>query len=272
MFLATRLPAKQGYHNFHRCLALMPCRFLRAGFCITSHIGERSHDERRSFSQLKTDDNDGRRATLCVWLGTLASGQCVRSKCAWGKIAPRTAQRQAGRKMATRKCRDNLPNHAEAVGALPQMRPPAGLNNITHLIWPESAPPLLHGALKRGSQRHRSSASRSCHSDHRLQFALKPFRKTVQRTIKGSSSTACSRLMAMPGSPRYMTKNTLFRLANTCLFKPSYRPLACATWSRSVGALKTGQKPRLIKLPKTPPFAPLICYEVVFPEEICRTW
>ncbi len=143
---------------------------------------------------------------------------------------------------------------------------PQGLNSITHLIWPESALPFFMArsveALKgidkllpdqttliTGAMRYKPS---------------KQVDKTPEKAIFNS-------LYVIDGKARItrtFDKKHLVPFGEYLPFQSLLEAIGLRQMVQVRGRFETGQQPRLVRLDNAPPFAPLICYEVVFPHEI----
>ena len=143
---------------------------------------------------------------------------------------------------------------------------PQGLKAVSHLIWPESALPFFmarspqalkgiddllpdHVTLITGAMRYKSSKKADA-SPHRSVFNSLFVIDDKARIIKT------------------FDKKHLVPFGEYLPFQSLLEAIGLRQIVQVRGRFETGRQARLIHLANAPPFAPLICYEVVFPNEI----
>ena len=142
-----------------------------------------------------------------------------------------------------------------------------GLKQVTQLIWPETALPFLMARSKQALD----GIDRLLPDGTTLITGA--LRTTNQPTANQSPSTrkVYNNLYVMDDKAniiRTFDKKHLVPFGEYLPLKSTLESIGLRKIVQVRGAFETGKTPRLIKLPNLPPFAPLICYEVAFPQEI----
>ncbi len=141
------------------------------------------------------------------------------------------------------------------------------LNEVTHLIWPETALPFLMARSRealQGIDRLLPDHLTLITGALRTANQPKPGQNNAHRKVYNS-------LFVLDGKAniiRMFDKKHLVPFGEYLPLKSTLEKLGLRKIVQVRGAFETGKMPRLIKLANAPPFAPLICYEVVFPQEI----
>lgn len=132
-----------------------------------------------------------------------------------------------------------------------------GVENITHIIWPESAVPV---ALYANSPVVRL-----------LSQAAPPYGLLLTGALRaegeGKSWQAWNSLIALSkkdGAVSYYDKHHLVPFGE---FVPLRGILPLEKITAGIGDFSRGPGPETMQLAGTPPFLPLICYEAIFPQD-----
>jgi len=141
------------------------------------------------------------------------------------------------------------------------------LNQVTHLIWPETALPFL---MARSQQALDGIAQLL--PEH-LTLITGALRTTTQQSPGPNKARrkVYNSLYVLDGKAniiRTFDKKHLVPFGEYLPLKSTLEKLGLRKIVQVRGAFETGITPRLIRLANAPPFAPLICYEVVFPQEV----
>ncbi len=167
-----------------------------------------------------------------------------------------------------------------ALSAQKTKRAPQGLKTITHLIWPESALPffmarsvdalkgidallpeqttLITGAMRQKSLKKAQDGAHKANGGS-------------NKTQDGSGRAVFNSLFVLNDKARItriFDKKHLVPFGEYLPFQSLLEAIGLRQIVQVRGRFQIGQQPRLITLDNAPPFAPLICYEVVFPNEI----
>ena len=138
----------------------------------------------------------------------------------------------------------------------------AGLVNVTHLIWPESAFPFV---LSREPQALNMIAATLGNHTILLTGAI--------RMDAGSSTNgrAYNSLLAVDGTGSIIDSADKVHLVPFGEYLPASRFLRAIGLRQFIalpGGFTAGAARRLMSVPGLPPFQPLICYEAIFPGEV----
>ncbi len=138
----------------------------------------------------------------------------------------------------------------------------AGLVNVTHLIWPESAFPFV---LSREPQALGMIASTLGKHTILLTGAI--------RMESGSSveDKAYNSLLAVDGTGKIIASSDKVHLVPFGEYLPAGRLLRAAGLRQLIalpGGFTAGTARRTMSVPGLPAFQPLICYEAIFPGEV----
>jgi apolipoprotein N-acyltransferase len=143
---------------------------------------------------------------------------------------------------------------------------PQGLAGITHLIWPESALPFFMARSKDALQ---GIDNLLPNNTTLITGAMR--HKTTGKTKKGRERAIFNSLFIVDDKAKItqtFDKKHLVPFGEYLPFHGALEQIGLRKIVQVRGHFEFGQQPRLIKLKNVPPFAPLICYEVVFPDEI----
>lgn len=138
----------------------------------------------------------------------------------------------------------------------------AGLANVTHLIWPESAFPFV---LSREPQALKMIAAAL--GDHTILL-------TGAIRVEGNSNAtarAFNALLAIDGKGQITDsadKVHLVPFGEYLPFSRFLRAIGLRQFIALPGGFTAGAYRRLMHAPGLPPFQPLICYEAIFPGEV----
>lgn len=137
----------------------------------------------------------------------------------------------------------------------------AGLVNVTHLIWPESAFPFV---LSREPQALKLIASTLGAHTVLLTGA-------IRLEGAGANPPAYNSLLAIDGSGAIIGSADKVHLVPFGEYLPAARFLRAIGLRQFIalpGGFTAGAARRLMNVPGLPPFQPLICYEAIFPGEV----
>lgn len=140
----------------------------------------------------------------------------------------------------------------------------AGLAGISHLIWPESAVPFLladESEALAEVARLLPPGTTLITGAARAEADLRADGTVRRRRIYNS-------LFVMDERARILTSYDKVRLVPFGEYLPLQgvlESIGLEQLTRVRGGFATGAKPRLLAPPGAPPFAPLICYEIIFP-------
>ena len=143
---------------------------------------------------------------------------------------------------------------------------PQGLSSITHLIWPESALPFF---MARSAEALKGIDKLLPDQVTLITGAMRY--KSSKQTDKAPQSAVFNSLFVVDGKARIIRtfdKKHLVPFGEYLPFQSVLEAIGLRQIVQVRGRFESGQKPRLVRLENAPPFAPLICYEVVFPNEI----
>jgi apolipoprotein N-acyltransferase len=144
----------------------------------------------------------------------------------------------------------------------PQTR---GLADATHLVWPESAMPFLIE-----EQPQALAALAALLPEGRMLIAGALRRERDPGDAAGGVRVFNS-ILAIDAEGRVAARYDKWRLVPFGEFLPLERWLGPAGLRRMVSVpagFAAGERPATIELAGTPPFAPLVCYEAIFPHEL----
>ena len=152
------------------------------------------------------------------------------------------------------------------LSALKTSRSPGGLNGVTHLIWPESALPFF---MARSPQALQGIDELLPEGVTLITGAMRY--KTSKDAHKGPDRAVYNSLFVLDDKAEItqtFDKKHLVPFGEYLPFQSLLKSFGLRQIVQVRGQFETGRQPRLISLHNAPPFAPLICYEVVFPDEI----
>jgi apolipoprotein N-acyltransferase len=138
-----------------------------------------------------------------------------------------------------------------------------GMKDVTHLIWPESAFPFF--------------LAREPDALAQITNLLPPGAVLITgaaRVAEPYNPTAPAALNSIyvidhaGGILAAYDKVHLVPFGEYLPFKPLFERLGLQVITKQIGGFQPGDRRRLIAIPNTPPALPLICYEIIFPNEI----
>ncbi|RME96100.1 MAG: apolipoprotein N-acyltransferase [Alphaproteobacteria bacterium] len=142
-----------------------------------------------------------------------------------------------------------------------------GLAGITHLIWPESAMPFLlaesTAALEAIAEMLPDDAYLLT-GQARAQAALRSDGALVRQKIYNS-------LLVLDGKARVLAhydKQHLVPFGEYLPFQEALEAAGLEQLTRVRGGFTPGERRPFVTPKGTPPFSPLICYEIIFPEAV----
>ncbi|MGE0212124.1 MAG: apolipoprotein N-acyltransferase [Parvibaculaceae bacterium] len=141
-----------------------------------------------------------------------------------------------------------------------------GAAGITHLVWPESALPML--VDERPPVRLRLAALLSPGA-HLLMGALRR-----EAGADPDAPKVFNSVLALDDSGEVAARYDKWRLVPFGEFLPLARylePLGLRKLVPLPGSFEAGEGPATLHLDSTPPFGPLICYEAIFPRSLVET-
>jgi len=144
-----------------------------------------------------------------------------------------------------------------ALSAMPSQQP------LTHIIWPESA--VAYFLADDSGQRNRLAAALPPHTILLTGGDRRTANFTTGRWDYYNS------LLALDTTGTLLATYDKFHLVPFGEYVPfqSFGPVATAT--AGMGSFKSGNAPQTMTLPGLPPFSPLICYEIIFPDAVTTT-
>ncbi len=137
----------------------------------------------------------------------------------------------------------------------------ASLKEITHLIWPETALPFFMAR----SQEALAGIERLLPENVTL------ITGAIRSRNRPGSRVVYNSLMVFDAGARIThvyDKKHLVPFGEYLPFQDLLESIGLRKLVEVRGRFETGTAPRFLRLADIPPFAPLICYEVIFPEEI----
>lgn len=138
----------------------------------------------------------------------------------------------------------------------------AGLANVTHLIWPESAFPFVLGREPQALAMIGAA------------LAGRAILLTGAIRLEGSKTTderAYNSLQALDGSGQIIASADKTHLVPFGEYLPAsglLRALGLRQFIALPGGFQPGSERRVMNVPGLPPFQPLICYEAIFPGDV----
>lgn len=137
-----------------------------------------------------------------------------------------------------------------------------GAANFTHIIWPESAVPFLME-----EQETALSAVARMLPDETL-LLMGGLRREFAGGPEIDDDRIFNSLLAISGSGEVISRSDKFHLVPWGEYLPLdsfLTPLGLRRLVTLPGSFVAGVGPQTVRLPATPTFSPLICYEVIFP-------
>lgn len=139
---------------------------------------------------------------------------------------------------------------------------PQGAADFTHIVWPESSVPFLME-----EQQTALSAIARLLPDEAL-LLMGGLRREFAGGPEIEDDRIFNSLLAISGTGEVISRSDKFHLVPWGEYLPLESFLAPLGLRRLVtlpGSFVAGVGPQTVKLPATPAFSPLICYEVIFP-------
>jgi apolipoprotein N-acyltransferase len=159
-----------------------------------------------------------------------------------------------------------LPEHRDAiVDAHLDLSTAGGLDGVTHLVWPESAVPMLIDEAP--EVRHRLVGALPAD----LTLLLGALRRELHDPAGTPSVRVYNSFFAVSGSGDILARYDKWRLVPFGEYLPLeglLKPLGLRQFVPLPLGFSAGPAPRTLAIEGTPGFAPLICYEAIFPRAL----
>ena len=152
------------------------------------------------------------------------------------------------------------------LSSLASDRAPHGLQDVTHLIWPETALPFF---MARSQQALKGIAQLLPEKTSLITGAIRY--EDRKNSDKNPQRVVFNSLLVLDDKARIMRRFDKKHLVPFGEYLPLSSIMERLGLHQLVavrGQFETGQQARLVDLPDAPAFAPLICYEVAFAEQI----
>jgi apolipoprotein N-acyltransferase len=149
----------------------------------------------------------------------------------------------------------------EIVSAHLELSTAGGLAGVTHLVWPESAVPMLIDEAPAARDRLVRMLPR--HTTLLL--------GALRREVEGPVPRVYNSLFALSGSGEITARYDKWRLVPFGEYLPLetlLRPMGLRKLVPLPLGFSAGGAPRTVAIEGTPPFAPLVCYEAIFPRTL----
>ncbi|HET9936198.1 MAG TPA: apolipoprotein N-acyltransferase [Methyloceanibacter sp.] len=142
-----------------------------------------------------------------------------------------------------------------------------GLDGIAIVVWPETAVPFLL------ADDHEALAAVARVLPEETTLLVGSWRLVEERDAEGRfiRNRAYNSVLVVDGEGRITgsyDKIHLVPLGEYLPFQDFLESLGMMQLTNVRGGFNVGQKPRLLTIPGAPPVTPLICYEIIFPQEI----
>jgi apolipoprotein N-acyltransferase len=159
-----------------------------------------------------------------------------------------------------------IPEHRDAVVAAHLELSTAGsLVGVTHLVWPESAVPMLIDEAPQAREQLVQALP-----DH-VTLLLGALRRELHDPAGTPSVRVYNSLFAVSGAGDILTRYDKWRLVPFGEYLPFaalLEPLGLRQFVPLPLGFSAGPAPRTLAIEGTPGFAPLICYEAIFPRAL----
>ncbi|HUE44710.1 MAG TPA: apolipoprotein N-acyltransferase [Aestuariivirgaceae bacterium] len=159
-----------------------------------------------------------------------------------------------------------IPEHRdEIVMAHLELSTSGGLAGVTHLVWPESAVPMLIDEAPQA----REQLVRAL-PDH-VTLLLGALRRELHDPAGTPSVRIYNSLFAVSGAGDILARYDKWRLVpfgEYLPFEALLKPLGLRQFVPLPLGFSAGPAPRTLAIEGTPGFAPLICYEAIFPRAL----
>ncbi|MET0301969.1 MAG: apolipoprotein N-acyltransferase [Methyloceanibacter sp.] len=145
-----------------------------------------------------------------------------------------------------------------------------GLDGIAIVVWPETAVPFLL------ADDPEALAAIASVLPEETTLLVGSWRLVEERDAEGRfiRNRAYNSVLVVDGEGRITgsyDKIHLVPLGEYLPFQDFLESLGMMQLTNVRGGFNVGQKPRLLTIPGAPPVTPLICYEIIFPQEITET-
>jgi apolipoprotein N-acyltransferase len=158
------------------------------------------------------------------------------------------------------------PEHRdEIVAAHLDLSTAGGLAGVTHLVWPESAVPMLIDEAPEARERLVRALP-----DH-VTLLLGALRRELHDPAGTPSVRVYNSLFAVSGAGDILARYDKWRLVpfgEYLPFEALLEPLGLRQFVPLPLGFSAGPAPRTLAIEGTPGFAPLICYEAIFPRAL----
>lgn len=156
-------------------------------------------------------------------------------------------------------------NQDEIVEAYLDLSTAGGLDGVTHLVWPESAVPMLIDEAPEPRER----LVRNLPDD--VTLLLGALRRELHDPVGTPSLRVYNSLFAVSGAGDILARYDKWRLVPFGEYLPLaalLEPLGLRQFVPLPLGFSAGSAPHTLTIDGTPAFAPLICYEVIFPRAL----
>ena len=153
----------------------------------------------------------------------------------------------------------------EIVAAHLELSTAGGLAGVSHLVWPESAVPML---IDEGPE-VRNRLTEDLPSS--LTLLVGAMRRELDYGAEAPAMNFYNSIFAVAGSGEIMARYDKWRLVPFGEYLPLERlltPLGLRKLVPVPHGFAAGTAPVTLAIDGTPPFAPLICYEAIFPRDM----
>lgn len=159
-----------------------------------------------------------------------------------------------------------VPEHRdEIVAAHLELSTSGGLAGVTHLVWPESAVPMLIDEAPEARERLVRALP-----DH-VTLLLGALRRELHDPAGTPSVRMYNSLFAVSGAGAILARYDKWRLVpfgEYLPFEALLKPLGLRQFVPLPLGFSAGPAPRTLAIEGTPGFAPLVCYEAIFPRAL----
>jgi apolipoprotein N-acyltransferase len=153
----------------------------------------------------------------------------------------------------------------EIVGAHLDLSTAGGLAGVTHLVWPESAVPMLIDEAPQARDRLVQDLP------PRTTLLLGALRREHENPAEAGALNVYNSIFAVAGSGEIVARYDKWRLVPFGEYLPLetlLKPLGLRKLVPLPLGFSAGPAPRTLAIAGTPPFAALVCYEAIFPRAL----
>jgi apolipoprotein N-acyltransferase len=153
----------------------------------------------------------------------------------------------------------------EIVGAHLDLSTAGGLAGVTHLVWPESAVPMLIDEAPEARDRLVQDLP------PRTTLLLGALRREHENPAEAGALNVYNSIFAVAGSGEIVARYDKWRLVPFGEYLPLetlLKPLGLRKLVPLPLGFSAGPAPRTLAIAGTPPFAALVCYEAIFPRAL----